>query len=82
MLLVPSLQRYFCVIKKEIAMVQQNITLHQLPVNVLEPLKIKNNSLLKRKDSEEKTCKHRNENGWCSKSQRQCLLLINLFSEL
>ena len=26
-----------------------------------------------------KTCKHRNENGWCSKRRRQCPLLNLIF---
>lgn len=26
-----------------------------------------------------KVCKHRNENGWCSKSRRQCPLLNLIF---
>jgi hypothetical protein len=63
-------------------MLQQNFTLNQLSVKIIQPsLAVKNNSLSKRNDSEEKSCKHRNENGWCCKSQRQCLLLTDLFSK-
>ncbi len=61
-------------------MLQQNLTLSQLPVKIIHPsLTIKNNLLSKTKDSEEKSCEHRNENGWCSKSQRQCLFITDLF---
>jgi len=55
-------------------MLQQNLTSNQLPVKIIQPsLAIENSSLLK--TNEENACKHRNENGWCSKSQRQCSLL-------
>jgi len=63
-------------------MLQQNFTSNQVPVKIKQPLLVVKNSLLaKRNDSENKSCKHRNENGRCSKSQRQCLLLIDLFSK-
>jgi len=28
-----------------------------------------------------KSCKHRDENGWCSKSQQQCALLNFIFTK-
>jgi hypothetical protein len=60
-------------------MLKQSLTSNQLAVKILQPsLAVKNNSLSKRNDGEEKNCNHRNENGWCSKSQRQCSLLIDL----
>ena len=80
MLIRLTLQSYFCVIK-HIAMLQQNFILNQLPAKAFQPLLIaQNNSLSKAKDIKEKMCKQRNENGWCSKSQRQCLL-ADLFSK-
>jgi hypothetical protein len=66
--------------QKQISMLQQNFTSLQLPVKIIHPLvTVKNSSLSTRNDIEDKACKHRNENDWCSKSQRQCLLLTNLF---
>ena len=63
-------------------MLPQNFTLNQSPVIIIKQLlALKNSSKSKQNDSEEKNCKHRNENGWCSKSQRQCLLLTELFSK-
>jgi len=62
-------------------MLQQNFTSNQSPIKIIQPsLAAKNNSLSKINDSEEKGCKHRNENGWCSKTHKQCLLLTDLFS--
>jgi hypothetical protein len=59
-------------------MLQQNFTSNQLPAKIIQPLKaVKNNSLLKGNDSLEKSFNHRNEYGWCSKSQRQYLLLTH-----
>jgi hypothetical protein len=61
-------------------MLQQNLSSNQLPVKIMEPsLAVKNSPLSKRNDREENTCKHRNDNGWCSKSQRQCSALTDLF---
>ncbi len=61
-------------------MLQQNLTSNQLPVKIIQPsLAVKNSSQAKRNDGKEKNCKHRNENGWCSKSQRQCSLITDLF---
>lgn len=61
-------------------MLPQNLTSNQFPVKIIQPsLAVKNSSLSKRKDREENICKHRNENGWCSKSQRQCLSLTDFF---
>jgi hypothetical protein len=59
-------------------MLQQNLTSNQLPVKIMQlSLALKNSPLSKRNDREENT--YRNENGWCSKSQRQCSLLTDLF---
>jgi len=61
-------------------MLQQNLTSDHLPVKTMQPsLAVKNSQLSKRNDREENTCKHRNENGWCSKSQRQCSSLTDPF---
>jgi hypothetical protein len=72
MLTSPALQSYFCVIKNRLQMLQQNHTSNQLPVKIIQPLlAVKNDSLTKRNNGGVKSCKHRNENGWCSKSQRK-----------
>jgi len=61
-------------------MLQQTLTSNRLPAQIITaPLTLKNSSPSSLKDGEEKGCKHRNENGWCSKSQRQCLLISDLF---
>lgn len=68
--------------QKQVAMLPQNLTLHQSPVGIIQqPLTLKKNSMPKKSESDEKSCKHRNKNGWCSKSRRQCLLLTELFSK-
>jgi len=60
-------------------MLQQTISSDHLPVKIIQPLlAVKNNPQSNRNDREENTCKHRDENGWCSKSQRQCSLLTDL----
>jgi len=57
-------------------MLQQNLLSNQLNVKIiLQSLAVKESSLSKSNDSELKACKHRNENGCCSKSQAQCILL-------
>lgn len=77
---LPSNSRLFLYQRKQIAMLQQNLTSDQIPVKIMQLSLVVNNSpLSKRNDREENTCKHRNENGWCSKSQRQCLSLTDLF---
>lgn len=35
----------------------------------------RNRPVYKKSSIEEKSCKHRNENGWCTRTQRQCPLL-------
>jgi hypothetical protein len=63
-----------------IAMLQKNFTFNQSSVKITQPLvTVKNNSLSTGNDGKEKACKHRNENGYCSKSQRQCMLVTDLF---
>ncbi len=60
-------------------MLQQNLTSNKLPVKIIRPsLTIKNNLLSTTKDSGEKSCEHRNENGWCSKIKNQCLSITDL----
>jgi len=72
--------KLFLCYQKQVAMQQQNLSLNQLPAKIIQPsLAVKNNLLPKRNDCEKKSCKHRNENGWCSKSQRQCSLITDLF---
>jgi hypothetical protein len=61
-------------------MQQQNFNSNLAPVKIAQPpLTVKSNLLLKRMDSKVKSCRHRNENGWCSKGQRQCLLVTELY---
>lgn len=61
-------------------MLQQNLRSDQLPVkNIQLSVAVKNSSESKRKDREENFCNHRNENGWCSKSQKQCFSLPDFF---
>jgi hypothetical protein len=61
-------------------MLQQNLSSDQLTVKIMQPsVAVKNNTLSKRNDREEYTCKHRTENGWCTRSQKQCLLLTGHF---
>jgi len=75
----PSASKLFLYQRKQIAMLQQTISSNQLPVKIIQPsLAVKNNPLSNRNDREENTCRHRNENGWCSKGQRQCSLLTDL----
>jgi len=38
-----------------------------------------NKSFSKRGGTEEWICKHRDQNGWCSRSQRQCTALNPIF---
>ena len=38
-----------------------------------------NNSFSKKNDAEGRDCKHRNSNGWCSKTRRQCPLFNFVF---
>jgi hypothetical protein len=72
--------KLFLCYQKQAVMPQQNFTSNQSPAKIILPLlAVKNSSLSNRNTSEEKSCKHRNENGCCSKSQRQCLLLTDLF---
>jgi hypothetical protein len=73
-------QSYFCINENRLPMLQQNLTSNQLPVKIMQPsLAVKNGPLSKRNDREGNTCKHMNENGWCSKNQRQCSSLNDLF---
>jgi len=73
-------QSYFCINENRLPMLQQNPTSNQLPVKIMQPsLAVKNGPLSKRNDREENICKHMNENGWCSKSQRQCSSLTGPF---
>jgi hypothetical protein len=80
MLIGPPLQGYFCVSEKQIAMLQLTLSSNRLPVKIIQPsLAVKNNLPTDRDDKIENTCKHRNENGWCSKSLRQCSLSVDSF---
>jgi hypothetical protein len=64
------------VLSKQVAMLQQNLTSNQLPVKIIHPsLAVENSSLSKSNNSKAKSCKHRNENGYCRKGQRQCLVI-------
>jgi len=76
----PSTSELFLCQQQTINMLQQNLTSDQLSVKIIQPsLAVKHSPLSKRSDGEETTCKHRNENGWCSKSQRQCSSLTYFF---
>jgi len=79
---LPLSYKAIFVLSKPIVMLPQNFTLHQSPALIIQqPLILKKSSLPEKNDSDKKSCKHRNENGWCSKSQRQCWLLTDLFSQ-
>ncbi len=79
MLINPPLQDYFRVIKNQIAMPQQHFILNRAPEENTGALPAVKNNLESKRNNIEKACKHRSENGWCSKSQGQCLLLTGLF---
>jgi hypothetical protein len=68
--------------QKRFAMLHQNFTSNQSSVKIKLLLSaVKNNSLFNRSNNKEKTCNHRNENGWCNKSQRPCVAVNILFSK-
>jgi hypothetical protein len=61
-------------------MLQQSLSSNELPIEIKQSsLAVKNSSRSNGNDREEKTCTHRDENGWCSKSQRQCSSLIDFY---
>jgi hypothetical protein len=68
------------VLLKQIALLHQNFTSNQLSVKIMQPLVAVENILVTtRGNNEGKTCKHKDEKGWCSKSNRQCRLVTDLF---
>jgi len=60
-------------------MLQQNITSNQLPVKILSPGLIDEKNTIQNNNSKATNCEFRNKNGWCSKSERKCLLVNDLF---
>ena len=61
-------------------MPQQNFTSINNSINIENTLLAFDADATNKKISaHKKSCKHRNENGWCNKSQRQCALLNIVF---
>jgi hypothetical protein len=77
MLLAAAVHSYFCNSKLNCnATTKFHFKQHQCIEKSTLSFETKNKTVL-----HEKNCKHRNENGWCNKSQRQCALL-NSYYEL
>jgi len=59
-------------------MAQQNLT----RVNAESKVLLLNDPANNKLTPDKKTCRHRNESGWCSKSQGKCSLLNYAFIKL
>jgi len=54
-------------------MARENITSALLSLKTwLLPIIVNQPVITERDDAKEKTCQHRDQNGWCNKSQRPC----------
>ena len=61
-------------------MIQDNLKIFDRPDKKEQLAVFLHNSLFSKKNyTERRNCKHRNSNGWCSKTRRQCPLFNFVF---